>query len=373
MRHPIIHVHIADIHFGSIDPETEFKILVEQFINPIAQIPFNILAIDGDLFDRKYSANSLSVSYAIQFVNMCVSMCLEKNAALIMISGTKSHEADQLSLFKDLTRLYPNNVFVIESIQFLYLFGYKILCIPEEYGRDPWYYESFLCQEYDMVFMHGTLVGGVYGANKEKLNSNREPVFSIDSFSCCKGPIISGHVHKAMCLNGYMYYVSNPVRYKFGEEEEKGYGICISSDYGHRYIFMPIKSFRYDTIPFSALRTNDPNTIVKKLNELQANGIDFIRLDMRGLSPNEQELASYVTGVLNDRFAHDPRITLLKPAVNESQEVVNTTDEILNKYEGMDFLLDPKLSELERFIMYINHYKGDGFITVESLKNLLNS
>ena len=72
MRHPIIHVHIADIHFGSIDPETEFKILVEQFINPIAQIPFNILAIDGDLFDRKYSAYQLAMLYSLL---ICVYRC----------------------------------------------------------------------------------------------------------------------------------------------------------------------------------------------------------------------------------------------------------------------------------------------------------
>lgn len=368
LQQPITHVHIADIHFGCIDPKTEFDILLEQFINPISTINFNILAVDGDLFDRKFSANSPAVYYAIQFVNLCLDLCLKRNATLILISGTKSHESDQLSLFKDLTRMYPNNVFVIESMQFLYLFGYKILCIPEEYGMPPEYYESFLSQPYDMVFMHGTLVGGVYGANKEKLDSNREPVFSIDSFCSCKGPIISGHVHKAMCLNSYMYYVSNPIRYRFGEEEEKGYGICISSPVGHKYMFMPITSFRYETIPFETLNTNDPDMIVKRLNELQAQGIHHIKLDMRNTS---EEFASPIISILNAKFAHNPTICLEKPSKKRDEVQVNTLDSIAAKYEGMDFLLDPKVDGLDRFVSYVNYCEGTQFITIDSLKELL--
>lgn len=369
-RQPIIHVHIADVHFGCIDPKTEFDILKEQFIDKINRIPFNILAIDGDLFDRKFSANSDAVTYAIKFVNVCLDMCIQRNAVLIMISGTKSHESDQLSLFKDYTRVYPNNVFVIESIQFLHLFGYKILCIPEEYGKGSWYYESFLCQSYDMVFMHGTLVGGVYGANKENLNASREPVFSIDSFSSCKGPIISGHVHKAMCLNSYMYYVSNPIRYRFGEEEEKGFAICVSGDAGHQYEFIPITSFRYETVDFNSLKTNDPNKIVQYLENLQANGIDYIRLDMRNA---DFSYAEPITEILSNKFAHNPNITLMKPSPNRDEVQVNTTEAIAAKYEGMEFLLDPKIDELERLVMYINHYQGSDFISVDTLKKVLSS
>ena len=369
MINPIIHIHIADIHFGSIDPETEFKILVEQFINKINQIPFNILAIDGDLFDRKFSASSDAVSYAIKFVNLCVELCLQRNAILVMISGTKSHEADQLSLFKDLTRIYPQNVFIVEHIQFLYLFGYKILCIPEEYGQPSSYYETYLRELYDMVFMHGTLVGGVYGANKERLDSGREPVFSIDSFSGCKGPIISGHVHKAMCLNSYMYYVSNPIRYRFGEEEEKGFGICISSPVGHRYEFIPITSFRYETITLKQLATNDPEVIARKLDELHANGVDYIRLDMRDV---DEKFANPIISVIDQKYTQDATVSLLKPQINRNEVQVNTTEAINAKYEGMDFLINPKLGELERLVMYINYYEGSDFITVDKLKEVLN-
>ena len=367
MKDTIIHIHLADVHYGSIDPSVQYDILREQFLAPISMIPFNILAIDGDLFDKKFSANSDAVYYAIRFINECLSLTIMKNAIMVMISGTESHEAGQLSLFKDLSRQYPNNVFIVEDIQFIYAFGYKILCIPEVYNKPASYYEDKLKESYDMCFMHGTIVGGVYGANKEKLQSNREPIFSIDSFSSCRGPIISGHVHKAMCLNSYMYYISNPIRYKFGEEDDKGYSICISNDYGHYYQFMPITSFRYQTISLESLGTNDPNMIVKALDQMKSNGIDYIRLDMSGMNVYSKPIVQ----MLESQYAQDPRVSLIKP--KEDKELpVNTTDEILNKYSDMEFLLDPKLDEYTKFVMYINHNKGSNFLTVDDLKKIIS-
>ena len=368
IKEPLVHIHVADIHFGAIDPIKQFQIMREQFINRIAPCKFNILSIDGDLFDKKFSANSEAIACAIQFVNQCLELCLRNNALMIIISGTESHDAGQLSLFKDYMRVYPHNFIIIEDIQFVYAFGYKILCIPEKYGKPASYYESKLCESYDMCFMHGTLVGGVYGANKEKLESNREPVFSIDSFSSCKGPIIAGHVHKAMCLNSNMYYVSDPIRHRFGEEDEKGFGICISSSAGHYYKFIGIASFRYDTITLESLGTNDPDKIIKKLNEMQMNGIDHIRLDMSG--PRE-EFAIPIMNLLEHQYAQNSNISFIKPSVNKTVPI-NTTEDIINKYSDMDFLLDNKLSEVDKFVMYVNYNKGCEFITADKLKAILN-
>ena len=52
-----VEVHIADIHFGSIDSQKQFAILNEQFLKPISTIDFDILSIDGDIFDKKLLAN----------------------------------------------------------------------------------------------------------------------------------------------------------------------------------------------------------------------------------------------------------------------------------------------------------------------------
>ena len=52
-RSYVVEVHIADLHFGSVDPQKEFTILDEQFLQRIARIDFDILSIDGDIFDKK--------------------------------------------------------------------------------------------------------------------------------------------------------------------------------------------------------------------------------------------------------------------------------------------------------------------------------
>ena len=54
MKQSYVFAVIADIHFGSIDPGKQYNILNEQFLQRIAQIDFDILSIDGDIFDKKY-------------------------------------------------------------------------------------------------------------------------------------------------------------------------------------------------------------------------------------------------------------------------------------------------------------------------------
>lgn len=364
----VIEVHIADIHFGSIDPKVQFNILKEQFLSPISTIDFDILSIDGDIFDKKFLANSDAVMYAMEFVKCCTELCYQKNATMIIISGTESHDAGQLKLFygyRDDDRL---DVRIVERARFEYAQGLKILCIPEEYGRGREYYTSLLNELYDTAFIHGTVVGSVYGANEENLNSTKYPVFSIDNFFKCKGPIICGHVHKAMCLNGYIYYCSNPIRYRFGEEEEKGFCIILHdrNTSCHYLNFMPIKSFRYDTINIKNLEYDDPNKVIGYLDSLLQNGIDNIRIDFSGVDiPTTQK-------IIEQYYANNSNISIKRFVSNDGPKV-NTTEEVINKYSELGFLLDPSLDEYSKFVQFINFNMGSQYITVDKLKSVLSS
>lgn len=363
----VTEVHIADIHFGSVDPLEEYQILKEQFLDKISKIDFDILSIDGDIFDRKFMANSDVVYYAMKFVKNCVELCINKYATLIIISGTESHDSGQLKLFygyKDYNNL---DIRIVENARFEYVKGLKILCIPEEYNKGEDYYTNLLYYSgyYDTVFMHGTVVGSVYGANKENLNSTKYPIFSIDNFRNCKGPIISGHVHKAMCLNGYIYYCSNPVRYRFGEEEDKGFIIMLHDKITsfHSMNFIPIESFRYSTIDISTIEYSDYNAIIQYLDELLMSGIDNIRIDFTNLdNPVMQK-------VIEEYYANNKSISI-KRYENKNPEV-NTTEEIEDKYSDLKFLLDPSIDSYTKFVEFINYNMGTQFITVDKLKSIL--
>lgn len=363
----VIEIHIADLHFGATDPQKQYTILKEQFINKLYQINFDILSIDGDIFDRKYMANSPVIYYAMEFIRECAVLCSTRNATMVIIGGTESHDAGQLQLFYN----YKNNtnldIRIVESTRFEYIKGLKVLCIPEEYNKGADYYYQFLDEIYDTVFMHGTVVGSVYGANKENLSSTKYPVFSIESFCRCKGPIICGHVHKAMCLNSYIYYCSNPIRYKFGEEEDKGFCIVIhdKKTFRHSFNFIPIESFRYDTIDIKSLEYGNPDNVVGYLNNLLANGIDHIRLDFSSL--DEPVIQSVIEQYYND----NPNVCIKRYEGNKSPRV-DTTPEIENKYAKLDFLLDPNLDSYSKFVHFINHNMGKQFITVEKLKSVLS-
>ena len=360
----VIEVHIADIHFGAIDPEVQYDILRDQFITPISNLNFNILSIDGDLFDKKFLANNPAVTYAIRFVMDCIQLCMLKQATMIVIAGTQSHDAGQLSMFKRLTDDDNFDFRIVEQLQFEYAQGLKILCVPEEYGKSLDYYtDKLLNNTYDTVFMHGTFVGSVYGANRPVMGGSKAPVFNLNTFAGCMGPIIAGHVHNAACYEQYMYHVSNPIRYRFGEEAEKGYSIVLHSPKGHLYKFMPIHSFRYDTVKIKDIEYIDPTGIISYTDALKKNGIDYIRLDLEGL--NDEAIQS----VLVKAYSDDPRIQLKIPSNNKTliKEVPVQED----KFSGMGFLMDQSIDNYQRFVDFVNYNEGKVFITVDQLKNLL--
>ena len=96
----LVSIHIADIHFGAIDPKVQYDILKEQYIDRISILDnIDLICIDGDLFEHKYMANSDVIYYSSEFVRQLVELCKIKNITLILLHGTYSHDANQLKLF----------------------------------------------------------------------------------------------------------------------------------------------------------------------------------------------------------------------------------------------------------------------------------
>ena len=236
-------VHIADLHFGTVPPKVEYEILHEQFIQKIMTLPrLDIISVNGDLFDHKLLSNSDAVLYASLFVDELCRVAKMFRATLILIEGTLSHECGQLKLFYHYINDPDLDIRIVNTIQYVYTHGAKILCIPELHGVDESVYNEFLYQNYcDQVFGHMTFKGAVFGNN---VGTGR--LFCIEDFLRCRGPIISGHVHKPGCFDKDFYYCGSPLRYKFGEEEAKGFLIVLMDLDNRRYYthFEEITSFR---------------------------------------------------------------------------------------------------------------------------------
>lgn len=365
-RGSLVEVHIADIHFGVIDPAVQYKILQEQFISKIQNINFNVLAIDGDLFDHKFQANSDAVLYAELFINDCVTLCRARNATLVLLHGTSSHDSNQLKLFYHYLSDPTIDIRIIENTRFEMIQGKRVLCIPEEYNKGKEYYEHFLFNSgfYDGVYMHGTLKGSIYGANEVNLSSKKNPTFDLSSFCNCKGPIISGHVHVAGCYESHMYYPGCPIRWRFGEEEAKGFMVVLHDLDSRRYHthFEEIKSFRYDTINLDHLLI-DPQRAISYVEELKKSGIDYIRLKF---TIDKEDCLN----IIKHYYQKDPTVKILETFKQEKEKAA-MQEALQSKYDGYDYILDDNLSPEDKLTKYINQEMGCTYITVDELKKII--
>lgn len=361
----LVEIHTADIHFGAMDPKTQYDILMKEMVQKIATIHFDAFFINGDLFHHKFMSNSDVIMYALLFVDEIVKLCIKNNATLVLLHGTFSHDADQLKLFYR----YINSgvdIRIIENMQFQNIKGTTVLCIPEEYGKGREYYEQLLyfTQEYDMVVMHGNIKGAIYGLNEANLDTAKSPVFDIDSFARCNGPILCGHVHVQGCYQNHIYYSGSPLRWRFGEEQEKGFLVCLYDKLSHNYSveFQPVTSFRYDTICLDEMVNLDPKLIINHIKELKMNGIDFLKVRFGNATTSTDAVKQY--------FSTRSDITI---DVQDSGFIQTIKDNQKNnvQFAQYDYLLDPNINEYEKLAMYINQNKGSEYITTDELIKIL--
>lgn len=367
-RGTLIEAHISDIHFGALDPAYQYKILEEQFISQIDKIKVDLISINGDLFDHKFMSNSDVIMYAIKFISRLVDICKRDRATLILVSGTPLHDAGQYSLFYHYLEDPTVDVRIIENVKFEYVKGKKILCIPELYGRTAEYYNEFLLNSglYDSVCMHGTLKGAIYGKNEEDIGAQREPVFSINNFVNCAGPIISGHNHVPGCYNSHFYYCGSPYRWKFGEEEEKGYLILLHNLDTREYYthFEAIMSYRYNTVNLDDMLAGDPKYIIEYIKGLQSKGIENIRIEFT--IDNEDTL-----NIVKNHYKNDSSVKI--KSESKATQVLKASEEMLDKYKEYDYIFDRKLDEYEIMSRYINQNKGYKYISSEELMSFIKN
>lgn len=370
------HSHIADIHFGALDPKVQYEILKEQFIDRLSNptLKLDILSIDGDLFDHKFMSNSNVIMYATMFFNDCVNLCRIKGATLILIHGTLSHDEKQLKLFYHYMQDKTVDVRIIEDIQFEYVKGAKILCIPEMNGVPKDKYEYFLYQSgwYDTAFVHGEFINSIYREKGTQPGfDGNTPIFCLEHFCYCQGPIISGHVHTPGCFESYYYYTGSPYPWQFGEEEQKGFLLVLQNlDTRQHYVhFEPIKSFRYKTINLNDMVISDPRDVINYVTQLKEEGIDYIRVEItRPL--NSEEIANIEVIKKYYKPNGDVKLKIDNP---KKREVIEANTEMLDKYNEYSYITDKSLSPEEIFCRYVNQQENCEFITIEELKDILQN
>lgn len=362
----LMSAHISDIHFPVMDPKVQYTILEEQFINRIAELPIlDLICIDGDLFDHKVMTSSDATLYASLFVAKLVEIAKVKNATLILLQGTMSHDSNQLKIYMHYMGRTDVDVRIVTNLQFEIVKNARILCIPELYGVPEEVYDQYLKYGgfYDLAIMHGTFHGAVFGDN-----AGNGRLFHIEDFNNCRGPIISGHVHKPGCFDDHFYYCGSPYRWRFDDDHDKSF-ILLGQNLDSRFYYLerqPITSFVYKTIGMSELINNDPKDTIDYINRLKVEqGIDYIKVKF------DFQMKAADKMLINNQYKNDDTVTL-EYYSHEKEMQKELEEKARDNYQKFSFLMDPSLTDYQKFVMWVNYHEGnESFITVEELEAIL--
>lgn len=235
---------IPDIHWGSIDPDLQWKCLefIFNFIEECHNNDTNIdlLVIAGDYFDSKLPLNSREAISAIQWFHQLYQLCYKYDIYIRMFQGTLEHDNDQLQAFQSLTNDIVMDEHTGEKVtdtEFFRIFmkttseetlpGLHCIYCPDETLQTDDYEETYINEMlhiHDIGFFHGSF-DVVYGSLLESnpsLAQKKNVIFSYEKWNkLIHGPLLAGHWHDGKQWDE-LHYGGSPIRYKFDENEDKG-------------------------------------------------------------------------------------------------------------------------------------------------------
>lgn len=327
-------VSINDIHFGIKDSKRLYEELeiVKNFLN---ENEIHLLTINGDYFDCKLSVGDPATYYAVSFMDELTKICREKKIIVRILQGTKSHDLNQLQIFKHYEDDIHLDFCIIETVQSESLFDdkFRILYIPEEYPEDcNEYYKQWQEQEYNVIFSHGTwsFVAMPGQIENSQRSTHSAPVLMWEEWkkTVPNGFVSSGHIHGRNTYGRKIFYSGSFSRWNYGERSDKGFTYYEYDTekliYDVRYIDNELAP-AYDVISVSELGvdldTVDVNFLQETLNQCIKSPTDNLRIDLSGLSKEKiQILKEYYKPQANIKIEVRENKVSLKESVKKKEE-----------------------------------------------------
>ena len=370
-------VMIADIHFGALPVERLYNEL-EIFLDFIEKKSLDFIVILGDWFDKKINLNSKDAKYSTVFFERICQICIDNDIKLRIIQGTESHDNSQLEVLEILAKNKPVDFKVFYEVEEEELFpNFNVLYVPEEYINSiDEKYGKYMNKKYDMIFGHGMIQEVKFAAliQSSETTMKKAPIFKSKMLcDMCYGPIFFGHIHTKDIFNDRLYYVGSYSRWKFGEEEDKGfYYVKYENDtkeFEAKFIVND-KAMKYDTIEIyekdsGFYKLNTENQIKYIQNLIQSFEYDFLRLQF--YIPQGYENENLLINMINESFGKYKNLKLdfkVNSKIKSKREVEEKINLLLDKY---GFIFDNKIdtyTKINKFIL--EKYNKD--ISVEKIK-----
>ena len=363
-------VFISDIHFGAIKAESLYLQLKSVFFRFIKDNKVDMIVIGGDLFHNTISMNYNTSYFILFFIKKLIDLAIKNNVKYIrIIQGTLSHDNNQLQNFRIFENIEAIDFKVILTVQDEVLYeGLNILYIPEEYMKDKDnYYKKYINDEkrYDFIFGHGLIDEAAYYASNQEseISMSKAPVFkSKELINSAKGPIYFGHIHQRMIIKKCIFYSGSFTRWKHGEEEDKGFYVCIYNKKSNKFISKFIINDLAPIYRNIIIEIND-NTSTSDIDNIISNiEADYIKYTLH-LNSNSTYIVDYLQNLYKNKNNIKIEIKNIKELKLESKEKEIDSN--------LDFIFDDKISNIEKIHRFIKiKYNKD--IPIDVIKNEIN-
>lgn len=367
---------IADLHFGAQSPKQLYSELETGFLDFIKDRYLDMIVIAGDFYNSVISLNSQTSIIAFKFMNELIKICETNGIRYIRIlEGTLSHDNFQIRNFSMYEANKKVDVRIITTVRSEVLEGMNILYIPEEYMEDPKsYYDKYFNvpkKYYDFIFGHGMFKEVSFVSDDGENTISQAPVMDSKLIgSICKGPIFFGHIHTPTIIRNHIYYVGSYSRWVYGQEEDKGFYICVYDTDSYRYMIEFIvnrNTRRFDTVKVVLDNyKKSPEELIAFVKQLKR---DNLRVQLIAESGDKD--FSYFISFLKEYYTGKQGYKL--DIVDKREKLVKqkTEERVKQIMTDYNFLFDKSLPVTVKIQKYIKRkYSKD--ISEEFLKNLLN-
>lgn len=282
---------LADIHWGSMDSQLMYNnlSLVLEFIKQMKN-KLDFVVIAGDYFDYRLQLNSKTALLAIKWFDELFTTCKESNVKRIrMFKGTREHDNDQLEVFRPSYETNDNYFKLFNTTESEELLpGLRCIYCPDENLNLVDFHQKYYMKFFpnpNIGFFHGNFNTILPDIEYNRIQEHHLPtmIYEYEKFSkIIKGPLISGHWH---VKNEYksLYYVGSYDRWKFNEEEDKG------------FIYGEINT---DTNEYFIHRVNNP--LAKTYKTIIVSSDEY----------STPEQFSVLSNMVNENLKKDPNIML---------------------------------------------------------------
>lgn len=351
MREYKIIAVISDIHIGrsSISPKSFKQQLKKNFLDVISKFyVLDGIFITGDILHTIISLNSEYAEIFYWFIDQIYKIARKKNAVVIIVKGTPSHDNDQLNNIKSYQNNDDNVDFrVYDTVEEITVWdNYKILVLPDIrvtklVDLDKYFEKK---DHYDMILGHGTIDRMQFFVQESEQLAAKTYLYDVDKLiRASKGPIFFGHIHQYENILNRFYYVGSFTTLERGVVNP-GFLVCGIYDNNRRqykverYINKDSAEYIELSIDRQVLSEYAIDDILSAIDQSVAECKPNDLVSLKITLSDERDSADKVA-IIEERYRKDTRFSITKKIKTKREDEIEQKNEALrSKYS---YLMDP--------------------------------